>query len=98
MRGSPVLQRGHQTIPETQLTTDSNTSFPAPSAVMLSGQAGNQRSTEINLEKETTYLVPLSTPMAVKVAVFTPWTYHTQVKAMKATDAAKWTVPGRWTP
>lgn len=55
---------------------------------MLSGQASNQRSTEINLEKETTYLVTLSTPMA----------YHTQVKAMKATDAAKWTVPGLWTP
>lgn len=98
MRGSPVLQRGYSL----DHSRDAGELLLHHKFSLLQVQwcclvkAGNQRSTEINLEKENTYSVTLSTPMAVKAAVFTPWIYHTKVKAMKATDAAKWTVPGLW--
>lgn len=58
----------------------------------LSGQAGNHRSSEIDLEKEINCSVILSTPMAGKVAGNAPWIHHTQTKKIKATYAAKWSV------
>lgn len=74
---------------ETQLTSESTTSFPMfqPNDTIWVRWVG--KDTRI---WKGPYMVILSTPTAVKIAGILPWTRHTQVKKAEAADAAKWSL------
>lgn len=74
---------------ETQLTSESTTSFPMfqPNDTIWVRWVGKGTRTW-----KGPYTVILSTPTAVKRAGILPWMLHTQVKKAEAADAAKWSL------